>query len=479
MIRTRLSLWNAFVFAAVLILMGLTIFETTRSFLYKGVDDDLALRTTVMEREWKEFAALGALETSPNPSIPSTTFLDPTHTEREKVMMALVGPRVFFKDGGKRTSVEAPFDTHEIPFDKQMYTLSLQGETITKTVLLEGSRIRVRSVPLREKGKVIGVAQFAADLHPVDSAVSLLGKVCLILLPIGLVVTTCIGIVITGRALKPVMEIVNAASQIEATRLSDRLPVYGNDEFATLSRTFNKMLDSLQGSFDKLNKTLVTQKQFVADASHELKTPLTTIKGRVGISLHKNHDEEKYREHIRAIGRSTDAMTAIVNNLIIIARADEASLQLNRTRLQVQEVVEEAIALLPPQRKGAVQINNQVPSELEFEGDRTLIVQALLNLLDNAVRHSATGGSVNILASLRASALEIVSEDFGVGIDTTHLPQIFDRFYRTDTSRDREQGGTGLGLSIVKSIAEAHGGTASLQSVLGKGTRVILSMPRA
>lgn len=467
MIRTRLSIWNAMVFASVLTLMGLVVFYTTRSNLYGGVDEDLSFRTKVMERSWKEFADSGLLE--PNPSI-EVSSVDPIETKRVKFMMQLVSPRIVIRSGLRWVSVDEPFD-------RRMYNLSMLGRREFGTILLDGHCVRVHSVPLQDGGKVVGVAQFATDLQPVDSAVESLGRVCLVLLPLGLVITALVGVFVTGQALKPVREIADAASRIEATNLADRLPVHGKDEFAMLSTTFNKMLATLQESFEKLSNTYEAQKQFIADASHELKTPLTAIKGRVGIALRKEQAPERYQEHLKAIGRSTDAMTAIVRDLLTIARVEEASLTLNPGEFMLYDAVEEAIYQLPPQRKSHVTIHNCVPHGLELEGDRSLIVRALINLLDNAVRHSDEGGVVNVNASQEDATVEIVVEDFGSGIDAKHLPRIFDRFYRTDTSRDRERGGTGLGLSIVKSIADVHRGAASISSTLNRGTRVTLRLP--
>jgi len=468
MIRTRLSLWNALVFSIVLVSLGLTIYLTTRSFLYKGVDDDLNLRTTVMAQNWKEFADLGALE--PNRTVQPPIVALPTNLGNAELMLALISPKIVFKQGLK-------WEADKAPYDRSSFAKSLGGESVLNTVLLDGNRIRVSSVPLKDGNEIVGVGQFATDLQPVDSAVALLGKICLLLLPVGLGVTALVGFYLTTKALQPMVAMTDAASRIKGSNLSERLPVKGNDEFATLAQTFNTMLASLEDTFNRLSKSLHTQRQFVADASHELKTPLTAIKGRVGVALRIPHAAEKYREHFQAVGRSANAMNAVVQNLIIIARSDESALELKSERIDIHELVEITMGMLPVEDVRSVHILNHVNPQLEVRGDPELLSRALMNVLENALRHSASNSNVEVSAIKRGSFVELHIKDHGIGIDPVHIPYIFDRFYRTDSARDRSSGGTGLGLSIVKSIAEAHGGSVSLSSSLNVGTQVTIALP--
>jgi len=562
LIRTRLTLWNAVVFALALTLIGCTIYVTTRTALYRSIDDDLLVRATVMphgpmggrvgpggpggpggpdgprgrgdgpgkpggpggpDGPGDPGRRQGPLAPDHGPDFdtsPQTRFgvqppnilfgtgpkefggrinrdgpfifreapgdrgpmrllggldqtqlqnLDPILAKRISVNFRLGRPRFFTFSGG----IHEPW--RDEPLDPVALSDSLSGQPLFSIKEVDGHRIRVYTKPIRENGKVVEALQLAANLDDIDTVVGRLGTILLASLPLALLATTLLGIWLTNRSLKPVLQISEAAEKIEAYNLSDRLPVTGKDEFAILSGRFNSMLDRIEGSFQSLGEAYEAQRRFVADASHELKTPLTTVKGRVGVALRGTHSPERYGEHLRAIGRAADSMSTIIQDLLILARSDEAKMSLRRQDVALLEVIQEAVAAATAANPRQVDV--EVPEDLSVQIDSSLFARAITNLVSNAIRHTPPDKPISVRAYKKDDGARIQVIDEGEGIPPEHLPHLFNRFHRVDSSRDRTSGGTGLGLSIVKSIVEAHGGTVAIQSEPCVGTTVSIVIP--
>ncbi|WP_309707897.1 ATP-binding protein [Armatimonas sp.] len=307
-------------------------------------------------------------------------------------------------------------------------------------------------------------AQRSESLAPMNSELSRLNRTMMTMIPIALLIAGAGGMFLTGRALAPVRQITEAAARIGVEDLSERMPVRGKDEFARLSQTFNGMLGRLEASFDR-------QKRFVADASHELKTPLTVIKANSSLALADPDLTPDYRETLVEIDRAADRTSRIVQDLLLLARTDHAQLSLKESEVSLAnlfaEVVSEAKKLHP---EGAF-IDLQVAQESVW-GDSHLLHRLLLNVLDNALRHTPADGKVRVVA--QPSGFMVV--DTGEGVSPEHLAHLGERFYRVDSARARRGGGTGLGLAISRAIAEAHGGTLALESEQGKGTTVHVTL---
>jgi signal transduction histidine kinase len=235
------------------------------------------------------------------------------------------------------------------------------------------------------------------------------------------------------------------------------------------------MLERLHGSFQRLESTLEAQRRFTADASHELKTPLTVIKTRVGVALRGRSEPDRLREHLVAIGETADGMNKIIQDLLLLASADEHDLQGRTEPVLVRTLVEETRGVVAAQ--SAIEVRNDVPSDLKICVDRAMFGRVLLNLVSNAVRYSPLQTPVVVGGSVSASGVNLWVQDCGPGIAPEHLEHVFERFYRADDSRDRDSGGTGLGLAISKQIVEAHGGRIWLESTVGRGTTAHISLP--
>ncbi len=480
MIRTRLTLYYAAVFGLVLVALGVVIYATTCASLYHAVDAELGAGASFFRMRWPGMGRPGGRPMGPPPprfeppprgsSIGAEgTGISPERIRRAELERRLTRPRSFDLAGN---GFPNPDDR---PWDRAALWRAVGGRSSFVTVHWNKSRIRVLSAPLRDDGKVIGVVQVASNLEQVDATVSKLLGILLAMIPVGLLITTLAGVFMTGRAMAPVASIARAAEEIEASNLSGRLPVEGKDEFASLATTFNSMLERLERSFRTLGEAYESQRRFVADASHELKTPLTAIKTRVGVAVRGRQEPERYREHLKAIGESADTMSSIVRDLLLLARSDEGRMELARKPVQAAALIGQAledVRSLPARR-----LSGNAPDDLTLRVDPPLVVRVLVNLLTNAIRHTSTGGSVAVEARREGDSAVFEVRDDGAGIAPEDLPYVFERFYRSDRARDRETGGTGLGLAIVKCIVESHGGAIAIDSVLGKGTTVTVTIP--
>jgi signal transduction histidine kinase len=260
------------------------------------------------------------------------------------------------------------------------------------------------------------------------------------------------------------------------------LPVSGEDEFSDLSATFNAMLARLETSFSEQNRLVEAlrqmieqQRRFTADASHELRTPLTVIKANTSLALSGAPSPEESRQSMEDIDRAADAASRLVRDLLLLARSDAGQLGRDTVQLPVREVLSQAIANV--KRNGGPPVEIDAGAGLTVRGNEDELVRVFSNLLENAIRYTPAEGHIIVTASSDEGWVRVRIADTGAGIAPEHLPHLGERFYRVDPARTRRGGGTGLGLSICRSIVEAHGGTMSFESQVGKGTTVTVSLP--
>jgi len=242
-------------------------------------------------------------------------------------------------------------------------------------------------------------------------------------------------------------------------------------EFMPLTKAFNAMLERLQRDFEE-------QRHFVDYAAHEMRTPLTVLEGNIEVTLQKARTVEEYREALITNLEQVERLVTLTRSLLILAKfsGDRSAVQLVPLELEpiLQDLISELMVLAEDQQILLTLESQPVPSVL---GDANRLKQLLINLLDNAIRYTPPGGTVVVRLYMKEQNVVIAVEDSGHGIEPKHLPHLFDRFYRTDSSRVRNSGGTGLGLLIVKEIAAAHHGTVTVHSEVGKGSVFTLLLP--
>jgi len=296
------------------------------------------------------------------------------------------------------------------------------------------------------------------------------------LIPFSLLCGCLLGWFLTGRALRPVMQVAQTAQRITGSNLSLRIPTRGaGDELDYLILTFNRMIERLENSFQQI-------RQFSTDVSHELRTPITAIRGQLEVALFTAKTAEQYRDAILNSLQDIERLSQIVRALLLLSQAESGQLALQKTRLDLAAVVRDIVEQFQIPAEGAhVQLSADLPPECAVDMDRVQIERMLSNLLSNALKFTPAGGRVHVALRSLPESISIEVEDTGCGIPEEHIPHIFERFYRVPAQESctNPEPGLGLGLSFVAWIAKAHGGTIRVDSAPGKGTCFTVALPAA
>ncbi len=287
-----------------------------------------------------------------------------------------------------------------------------------------------------------------------------------------LVLCAVVGFLIARGGMRPIEGISRTAERIRATTLHERISTDGlPQELRGLAETFNSMLDRLEQSFAHIS-------QFSDDVAHELRTPINNLRGEIEVALGKVRSAEEYRDVLGSCFEECTRIARLIRTLLFLARSDTAADALRREPLDVGEELATVGAFYEAAAgDGGVQLRVESAPGLAAELDRTLLQQAVGNLISNAIAHTPAGGSVELAATARGQDVVITVTDSGCGIAPQHLPHVFERFYRIEQSRSGSQQNAGLGLAVVKSIVSRHGGRAEIESRVREGTRVRLILP--
>lgn len=348
-----------------------------------------------------------------------------------------------------------------------------RGQTTYDTIVTPNNEpIRRISLPITQDGTVQYILQAESSLRLVQDALRLL-LLLLAGLAAALVGAAWLGSRwLAGQALTPVEALTATAEQISVPSLKTRMVLDAPyEEFARLAQVFNAMLDRLHNVFEG-------QRRFVADASHEMQTPLTVIKGTIEVALQKTRSADEYRDALVTNLGQVERLSTLTRSLLTLAQfaGDCPPVKLAPLALEplVRDVVKELTVLAEDRRVRLTLDAQPVPLVL---GDDGRLTQVLVNLLDNALAYTPSGGMVTVRLRPEGGQVVLEVEDTGPGIEPEHLPRLFERFYRGDAARDRTSGGAGLGLAIVKEILAAHGGTVDATSTLGKGSVFTVALP--
>lgn len=366
-----------------------------------------------------------------------------------------------------------------MPLSEETLRQVAKGVGFYETVMSGSQGLRIYNQPLILDNQVIGVLQVGRSLGPIYSALTRLRFLLLFGSGITLLCTATLSWFMAGQALKPIDRITEAAATIQQARdLTRRISYIGpRDEVGRLAETFNRMLERLHRAYRELEEAEAVQRRFVSDASHELRTPLTTIRGNVEL-LKKmgDTDPETRAEALNDIAGEAERMSRLVADLLALARAD-AGFTPAMGPVDLGALLEE-ISRQAGILAGDVEFAGDGAAALQgtlVNGNTDYLKQLFLILLDNAFLYTGPGGVVRIEGRQRDGWAEVAVCDSGSGIAEEDLPKIFDRFYRTDKSR--QSSGTGLGLAIAKWIVAQHGGAIHVESKLGEGSTFTVRLP--
>lgn len=280
------------------------------------------------------------------------------------------------------------------------------------------------------------------------------------------------GYVLARRALAPIEQLADDARRVTADRLAERVSVRNeNDEIGRLAAVINQTLSRLESSFSQLRR-------FTADASHELRTPLSVIRGTGEMALRETRTPAEYKETIGSMLEEVDRLTMLVDTLLQLSRGDAGTVRLNKEAVDVRSLVREVVnslTVLADERRQTIVI--EAPDDVHVHADRLVLREAILNVLDNAVKYGPPGSTISLRVGVNRSRAVVSIADQGPGIAPEHRAHVFDRFYRVDEGRSRAMGGTGLGLAIAKWAVDAHDGSISVDA-FGSGSEFRIVLPR-
>ena len=363
--------------------------------------------------------------------------------------------------------------------DTDRITLALQGRDATTpfvmTFATPPTANRILSRPL----VVDGVRFALTGVYPLDDVAAVLQRIraaFLVAIPLWLLIASTGGYFLAKRSFTPISTMAARAAEISATNLHERLPAVSSDELGGLARVINDLLDRLERSFAQ-------QLRFMADASHELRTPTAVLRTEADVTLSRAHRAEaEYRDSMTIVQEASRRLTRIVDDLFLMARADAGHLVAHRDALYLEDVVQDAVRAvrqLADVRDVRVELRHVV--EAPFHGDADLLGRLVLNLLDNAIKYSPQSASVVVTLGRDTGAYLISVVDAGSGIPPDAQSRVFDRFFRADAARTQGAtpgpGGAGLGLAIARRIAEMHAGRLELVDSRAGHTEFRVTLP--
>ncbi len=452
-IRVRIVLWFVAVLAVILAVFSAGIYFFLSKDLNDNLDDSLRSRAGVL---------LNVVAVPDGR--PTLTGLLPGDDASDRETYA----RTFDQAGNVVFDTSSKVGT--LPVDSVTLDAALAGRSIFQTI--EEPALRVHMVPIRRDGAIVGALEVGQSRDDVLDTLGILLYVTGIAYPVTLIGATAGGLFLASRALSPIDRLTRQAQRISAENLDEHLNLtLPDDEVGRLARTFDAMLARLADAFAR-------QRRFTADASHELRTPLTVLKGQLDVALNRQRDATAYRQVLVTANNEVDHMIRLVGGLLTMARTDANEVSITKERIDLGGLVYSAVEQVRPTAEAAgVNLNLATGPAITLNADEDLLLQLLLNLFDNALKHTSAGGNIDVGWQAEGDHVLLFVSDTGTGIAQEHLPFLFDRFYRVERERGRSDGGAGLGLAICQWIVQVHGGSIGVTSEPEIGSRFEVQLP--
>lgn len=457
-IRTRLTLWYSAILLGILLVIGSLSYSVLRWSLMQDLDSSLLTVAQVVHDTRSDDADDSDLETL------LRNLLGPESYER---FVQLLDP-----DGRPRPRAPEP-RASALPFSAQAQANARRGTNTFETITHDREQVRILTVPIVERNRVVRIVQVGSSLSRAQGVLRRYLETLVILIPLGVGLAAAGGAVIARKALRPVDEMTAAARRITAEDLHQRIGRQGTqDELDRLAETLNGMLARLDEAFRQMRR-------FAADAAHELRTPLTALKGGIEVALRASRTPEEYRQVLVSSLEDVDRLIRVAEDLLLLSRA-AAGPEMPRPRIELEPLVLEALEVGTRLAQGTgVHVKLERVAPAAVRGDSGALGRAMRNLVENAVKYTPAGGTVELTLRTADGQAVFAVQDTGIGIAPADAERIFEPFLRLDAARARETGGTGLGLAIARSIVLAHGGTLALEREPGPGSRFVISLPLA
>lgn len=464
-IRTRLTLWYVGLLALLLVVFGVALYVTVYLTSYQEVDRNLQQRAGEIQAS---LATVLTLQEDPWAVLRRGGLFLPTADVFSSgdiyVQLSTVDGTILSRSDN--------LGSQRLVIPQEQLDRVQRGEAVPSDFMVNKTRLRAYVAPIiTRSGQVVGYIELAQSLRVVDQTLRDLATLIIISITAGLATATVGGWFIAGNVLGPIDRVTVTAQKIARARdLGRRIEVPGTiDEVGRLALTFNEMLARIEDLFR-------AQQKFVADVSHELRSPLTAVRGNLDLLKRGAVDDPVERAQvIDAIDSETARMSRLVSDLLLLARQDSGvpialhPVELDTLLLEVYRQAQLSTR--------SIKLTLGAEDQAIIIGDRDRLKQVLLNLVDNALKYTPPGGEVTLSLTKDENWVRVAVRDTGIGIAAENIPNLFDRFYRVDKARSRDAGGTGLGLAIAKSVVDAHGGKITVESDPGKGSVFTVWLP--
>jgi heavy metal sensor kinase len=459
----RLGAWYTLLLSATFVLVGAGTFYGLQHYLRSNLRDSLSRRSSQVEQILIQSPAdatngtiAGEIETRVAPEF-----------NNRFVRVTRVPATLIYRSG---PPADRSFDPSAV---NGVALPNATGISAPVTEIVGGQHLMIRTTPvMTASGSYL--VELGVSVGSIDDVLDRLLDLLALLLPVLIVCAAGGGYWLVTRALRPVDRLSQTAEQMSLQNLSLRLPVApSGDALERLSISLNNMLGRLRDSVQ-------TSRRFLADASHELRTPLTVIKGELQELTHESElSQSDMRERVGSVLEEVARLEHLVSGLLVLSRLDAGETQVDWADVDLAELAlstAEQMRLMAEDR--GLEIDLSALRKAVIRGDRARLKQIIVNLLDNAIRFTPRGGAVTLRTAADESGSVMEISDTGIGIPPAAIPYVFDRFFRVDEARSREDGGAGLGLSIVRSICMAHGAEIDVESSLKTGSCFRVRFPR-
>ncbi len=364
------------------------------------------------------------------------------------------------------TSLNA--ESQRWPLDSGSMMKAFKGLPQFITVNYRGLNYRILYFPISGEK----ILRIVLSLGEIEGSTRSLRNLFLLSLPFVVSISFAASWFLSGKALAPIVKIKSLASQVREGRLGKRIEMETKGkEIQDLVVIFNEMLDGIQHSVE-------AQKRFTSAVSHEVRSPLTSLRGNIEVALRKKRSPEEYEDLLNTNLSDIIRLSRITDNLLFFTKADNNILELRKQWFEVSHLLQNIVERLKYRASAAgVTIFESYEDAIEMRGDHDLLEQAFSNIVENAINYTPYGGKISVASKKQSNRIIVSIRDTGIGIPKEEIPHLFERFYRVNKERSRKSGGTGLGLSITEWVLTAHNGKIDVKSTLGAGSEFIISFP--
>ena len=442
----RFRLFILIVLSTVIIfLISISIaFLNFKKRFYEAVDRDLSERASSLVT-----SGTGQLRVRPN----------------EKLIERVKNDYFQIINEGGQVIVSSLTADHLWPVNRELMNKAFEGSTVFETIRFKGEDHRIIYFPL-SKNRILCVARSLEEIEELSGEIK---RDSIIISSVSVLIVMIMSWLISKKAASPLKAITAFGEQVRAGRLKKET------EIEVKGQEIERLIEVFNGILENVRSLTETQKRFTQDVSHEIRSPLTSLRGNIEVALRKKRTPEEYEDVLKSSLFDVIRLIRITDDLLFLARADNNIIELRKNWFDLNHLLRAIIGRFDHE---GISIHEDYREGIEYYGDINLLEQAFSNIIQNSIKYTPSGGSVTVSTDEDDNSIRVKITDTGIGIPEKDLPHIFDRFYRVDKERSRKFGGTGLGLSIAKWIIDNHGGTISVESKINNGTVFTISLPK-